>query len=204
TFAVPDAAATQEPGPSVEIAEPELRFEVCVVDEFGDAVADVELECSHGQGPETGTVTTGADGIARFERHGGPGLATLRFGDLDGLREALRTRWDQPDRRPGTQVLEPGKQLSVALLANTLDGRGFSIAASHPHTISIQPKIVLARLFGPSFEPSKSLVLPAALARLAAVRRMIADHSHGCVLISSAGSKESPCWRSRAAVVHDF
>jgi OmpA family protein len=161
-----DLAGPPEPPPP----GPPVPFEVRVVDELGDAVAGVELTWS--QAGETGSATTDGSGVARFERPPGPSFASVRFTDLDALRESMRPRWDAAGRSPGQTPVESSDDVTVVFLRDELDGRGFSLVAKTPHDISVQPYVLLARLFGLVFETSKSFLLPEAIPSLRAMRRI--------------------------------
>ncbi|MCA9709703.1 MAG: hypothetical protein KDK70_27945, partial [Myxococcales bacterium] len=158
----------EPPPPAAEA--PDLRFEVRVIDELGEPVAGVELRWTHVG--ESDTVTTDGDGRARFERPPGPSAASVRLADLDGLRDALRPRWDATGRSPGAEVIEPSDDVSVAFLREDLGDKSFGIFAGTPHEISIQPYVMLARLFGLTFETSKSFLMPDAIPSVRAMRRL--------------------------------
>jgi len=158
-------------GPPPLAAEaPDLHFEVRVIDELGEPVAGVELRWNHVGDSET--VTTGGDGWARFDRPPGPSAASVRPSDLAGLRDALRPRWDATGRSPGAEIVEPSDEVSVEFLREGLGTKSFGLRAGTPHTISIQPYVMLARLFGLTFETSKAFLMPEAIPSVRAMRRL--------------------------------
>ncbi|HWB75746.1 MAG TPA: hypothetical protein VG755_12350 [Nannocystaceae bacterium] len=159
----------QKPPPS-QPAAPDVQFEVRVVDELGEPVAGVELTWT--QSGDTGSATTDGSGVARFTRPPGPSFASVRFTDLDALRDTMKPKWDATGRSPGTTPIVASDDVTVVFLRDDLDGRTFPLVAKQSHDISVQPYVLLARLFGLSFETSKCFLLPEAIPSLRAMRRI--------------------------------
>lgn len=186
-----DLAPAPEPEP--EPVGPPVPFEVRVIDELGEPVSGVELVWS--QSGDTDTVTTDGSGVARFERPPGPSFASVRFKDLAALRESMRPIWDATGRSPGAPAIEASDDVTVVFLRADLDGRSFPLVAKTPHDISVQPYVLLARLFGLVFETSKCFLLPEAIPSLRAMRRIyIANPDTTLLLVGHTDTTGEPSY----------
>ncbi len=151
-------------------------FEVRLVDEIGAAISGISLELS-----VDGTRLrhdTGEDGKVRVE-DAELSTAYVDIADPAQLYEELANRWAQV--RSGEWVSEQ-KPDHTFFPANAIP-RGVRLAWETPHTLVVQPRVVLGRLGGVLFDSSKSFLLPQALPCLQRMKRLYDANPGSDVLI---------------------
>jgi outer membrane protein OmpA-like peptidoglycan-associated protein len=166
-----------EPGPPRQTAPTvakTTRFEVQIVDELGEPVPDVALVLQEDGGSRT--ITTDGGGIARVDDATGS-FGAVRFGSVPALRTPLHERWRTI--RPG-DWLEPDTERTVLQLREQMPS--VSLRADTPHVISVQPRVVLARLLGMLFDTDKTFLLPTALSTIRAVKQLYDENPRASVL----------------------
>lgn len=150
-------------------------FEVRVVDELGQPLEGVGLSLF-----VDGTdhrITTDSEGVARVE---GATLsnATVKIDDLAALRELVRPRWEQV--REGDWLASEPEHTYLGARAPLPVVR---IRSKTPHTLVVQPRVILARIKGMLFDTSKSFLLPNALAHLPRLTSLYANNPHSTLLL---------------------
>jgi outer membrane protein OmpA-like peptidoglycan-associated protein len=168
-----ESARADAPRKPSETSAP-TRFEVQIVDELGVPVADVPLVFHEGGG--TRSLTTDGSGIARID-DGTGSFCAVSFGNVPALRAPLHERWRTI--RPG-DWLEPADERSVVQLRETIPG--VSLRADTPHVISVQQRVVLARLLGMLFDTDKTFLLPSALGTIRSVKQLYDENPGASVL----------------------
>jgi len=147
---------------------PRPRFVFRLVDELGLPLAQVPLELSVLGLPET--TVTDADGFARVDNLAAD-AAAIRFLDAESLKTELLKRWSKPrvgayvHAAPGLQVI-PLKGLAEVVLVQSVPLQ----------VVSVQPRVVQARLTGAMFDTDKSFVLPSVIPSLRALAAMYAEN----------------------------
>jgi outer membrane protein OmpA-like peptidoglycan-associated protein len=151
---VPQADA--EPRPSVE--EPTTWFEVHVVDEIGEPLDGLQLTMFVDGADRR--ITTDASGSARVD-NATLSNATVKIDDLAALRELVKPRWEQ---------VREGEWIDVQDEHTYLEARAplpvVRVTGKAPHTLVVQPRVILARIKGMLFDTNKSFLLPKALSHL--------------------------------------
>jgi outer membrane protein OmpA-like peptidoglycan-associated protein len=125
-----------------------------LVDELGGAIAGEKLELAF----DNEQVTLTGDGKGQIRVDNPPVLvARLKLLEPDSLEKKLKALWDKP--RPGAR-LRVGPGVEVVSFRDAISelvvGEGTTI-------VSVQPRVVKARLFGSFFETSKTFLLRSAL-----------------------------------------
>lgn len=169
-----DAATTTSAPAATKTTTTPTRFEVQIVDELGEPVPDVPLVFHEGGG--TRSLTTDGDGIARID-DGTGSFAAVSFGNIPALRAPLHERWRTI--RPG-DWLEADDERSILQLRETMPS--VSLRADKPHVISVQQRVVLARLLGMLFDTDKTFLLPSALGTIRSVKALYDDNPGASVL----------------------
>jgi outer membrane protein OmpA-like peptidoglycan-associated protein len=170
-LAAPEPAREQPPASQ---ASRTTRFEVQLVDELGEPVPDIALVLSEDGGSRT--ITTDGDGMARIE-DATASFGAVRIGSVPALREPLHERWRTI--RLG-DWLEPAPERTVLQLREEMPS--VSLRADTPHVISVQPRVVLARLVGMFFATDKTFLLPSGLATIRAVKQLYDENPRATVL----------------------
>ena len=152
---------------------PRPIFGLRVVDDLGEPLdALVEL----GVAGRVERVKTDAGGWVRVDSLGAA-EATARLAEPDAVLDLLKQRWNKP--RPGGRI-QPGPGFTIL----PTDQAGQSVTLSERlHTLSIQPKVQVARLFGMFFETNKSFLLPLAISGVRAVKRLYDENPSNKLLI---------------------
>ncbi|MBN2195085.1 MAG: OmpA family protein [Polyangiaceae bacterium] len=98
-------------------------------------------------------------------------FATVRFADEASVRQKLRGRW-QAAR--GREWQDPPADMTntVAVVRRNEMLPAISVVAEEPHRIVLQPRVVLAQLFGMWFETSKCFLLPTAMEGVRFIRTL--------------------------------
>ena len=145
----------EPPAPPPRRAPVSNRLVIRFVDEIGVAIPGAKVNIAHA-GQVSGRTTDGS-GVARVDDAVvSSGVATLP--ELGGVRNALKPRWGQV--RAG-RVLDESSGFTIWELDDSPPP--FGVAAGKIQVVSIQPRVVRARLIGPFFETAKSFLLPATL-----------------------------------------
>ncbi|MBC8070173.1 MAG: hypothetical protein IAG13_17700 [Deltaproteobacteria bacterium] len=179
-----------EPLPSVRLADlaghaaseqrteqaASTTFEIRVVDELDVGLVGAAVRFTH-EGFPYDAVTDG-NGVARLETTG-VGFASVVVARPDELRDELAARW--ATIREGEQV-QPAPDVTVRHLSGEL-ALGAELVAKTPHTISIHPDVVLARLLGFHFDTGATFLLPTAIPNIRAVRELYEAHGGSDLLI---------------------
>lgn len=154
---------------------PRPQFVLQLVDELGLPLAGVRLEFSVlGTPLERETDDTG---FARVDDLAAD-AAAIRFLDAESLLAELRKRWNSA--RVGTYVHQAAGVL--VLPVNQLKDAVF--AQSEPRLrVSIQPRVVQARITGSMFDTDKSFVLPAVLPSLRELARLYEENAGSKLLL---------------------
>ncbi len=150
-------------------------FEVRVVDELGEPIADVPLEL-HVEGHHA--LTTDGDGRTRLDgvhEHYG----SVHIAELNALRELLRPRWDTI--REG-EWLEQQADHSFAPLRGQKPIES-GVRSETLHTIVIQPWVIRARLIGMYFDTNKCFLLPKALTDIKKLKQLYDRYPDSAILV---------------------
>jgi outer membrane protein OmpA-like peptidoglycan-associated protein len=127
---------------------------VQVVDEVGEPLAGVPVEFGEGDGAEP-LVT---DDLGRAEVDDlGLGSPVVRITDAQGLKAELKARWSKA--RGGVR-LTASEEIATCFVATATEPVEFGEVTRL--RLSIQPRVILARLLGLVFETNKSFLLPGA------------------------------------------
>jgi flagellar motor protein MotB len=146
-----------------------------LVDEVGKPLSGVPLR--FGEGAEAETLTTDAEGLAQVDDLAVEGL-TATITDDAGVRAELKSRWAKPQvggilgALPETLVRFPSEFLDPIELAGVTRLR-----------VSLQPKVLLARLLGLVFETNKSFVVPTAIPDLLELQTLSEENPDSEVLV---------------------
>ena len=155
------------------IPRPTVGIEL--VDEVGKPLSGVPLQ--FGEGATAETLTTDAAGLAQIDDLGVDGL-TATITDESSLRAELKSRWAKPQTGgilgalPGTLVRFPNEFLEPIDLTGVTRLR-----------VSLQPKVLLARLLGLVFETNKSFVVPTAIPDLLELQTLSEENPDSEVLV---------------------
>lgn len=149
-------------------------FEATIVDELGEGIEGVPV-IFHVDGTRR-TIVSDGDGLARLDDAEGD-FAVIELEDTPALREPLHARWRSI--RDGAW-LEPADDRSVLQLRRTMPE--VSVRAGRPHVISMQQRLVLARLLGMIFDTDKTFLLPTALGTIRSVKQLYDENPGAQVL----------------------
>jgi outer membrane protein OmpA-like peptidoglycan-associated protein len=171
-----ELAEPEEPASPSEppAAEATTFFEVKLVDELGEPIAGITVTFRVDGGERT--AETDAGGVARID-DAASSFASVSIHDTEALREPLHERWRSI--RPG-DWLEPEDERTVLQLRREMPS--VSLRAERLHEISIQPRVVLARLLGMLFQTDKTFLLPSALGTIRDVARLYEENAGATVL----------------------
>lgn len=150
------------------------QYEVRVVDELGEPIDGVSL--SFFIDGKSEAMTTRTDGVARLDAT--PGAGTVTVDDPGGMLETLRARWTEV--RDGAWLEEAPEHTFVSLLAPL---PVVELRSGMPHTLVLQPQVVLGRIQGMLFDTNRSFLLPSALGHLPRLTALYADHPESALLI---------------------
>lgn len=150
-------------------------FEATIVDELGEGIEGVPV-IFHVDGTRR-TIVSDGGGLARLDDAEGD-FAVIELEDTPALREPLHARWRSI--RDGAW-LEPGDDRSVLQLRRTMPE--VSVRGRRPHVISMQQRLVLARLLGMLFDTDKTFLLPTALGTIRSVKQLY-DENHGAQVLA--------------------
>ena len=162
--------------PSQPVAPMSTWFELRIVDELAQAIADVAIALT--VDGELRELQTDGDGRVRID-DASTSFATARIGNA-GLDDVLRERWTQPraqtwwvpDDAANTTIVRHGRQMaSVALAGKT------------PHTVVVQPSLSRARIVGAGFDLDKTFLRPAALPHIQSVVALYGAHPGAALLV---------------------
>ena len=159
TAPAPAEVATSSPSSNLSTPTKLSWYEITVIDEVGEPLADTELEFQvSGQKKKR---TTDGNGKARLDQVP-DGIATVAFTSETDVRAALRERWEEPRQKEWTDANDLGAHTEVKVrrlspLPST------TVFSEEPHTLVLQPRVVQAILHGMWFDTSKSFLLPTAL-----------------------------------------
>jgi outer membrane protein OmpA-like peptidoglycan-associated protein len=169
-----DLASRSPNEPVKETAK--VSFEVRVVDELDVPLADVAVRFTH-EG-DVHDATTDGSGFAKLDTEGVSFASVVIVRPAD-LEDELAARWTTI--RAGERV-EPAPDVTVRHLAEELT-LGADLVAKTPHTISIQPNVLLARLIGFHFDMGTTFLLPTAIPNIRAVKELYAECSGSDLLV---------------------
>lgn len=139
--------------PEFPPADGRTWFQARVVDGIGHPLAGIELTLEH-DGSRT-TLTTDADGTVRLDA-AIANRAVLTIESNKALASALTEAWARPTTEP---PLSPGPRLDVVHVRGSALPP-VAIDAEAPHTVSVQPLVVLGRLVGMFFDTDRTFLLP--------------------------------------------
>jgi len=154
---------------------PRSRVLVQFVDEVGVPLSGVPVEM--GSEGETETLTSDDSGRAQVDDLGDADF-TLTVTDDSALRPELKKRWGKP--QVGGILAETEETLVRFLDDVTVP---VELGELTRVRISVQPRVILARLLGLIFETNKSFVLPSALPELKGLKALSDEHPTSEVLI---------------------
>jgi hypothetical protein len=149
-------------------------FEVQYVDEIGVPIVGLEVVFSFDG--RTLKATTDDNGVARLNE-ASVGSIRVDVADTEALRGLLKSRWDQI--RSGDRLTKDDG-VTVLLLHDPLEEVQLDKKARK--VISIQPKVVLARLFGMLFDTDKNFLLPTAIPTIRELRDFYDDNPKSALL----------------------
>jgi len=170
----PSTHAPPAPGPGPSPEEDTAVFEMRVVDEVGEPVEGVALSFFV-DGSEHPATTDGS-GVAQVEAAGRAG--TVSLGDSGALVELLRPRWEQA--RDG-QWLDDDTEHTYVSPASTVPV--VQVRGDQPHTLVLQPRVLMARVRGMLFDTNRAFLLPGALDHLPRLTALYADHPQSTLLL---------------------
>ena len=150
-------------------------FEVCVIDEVGDAVSGLEMAFNI-EGNRQSKNTDG-DGKARVDDAPGE-FASVTVASAQAARKLLRARWDEVRDKPR---IKPDSDVEVCRLSDELPT--LELKNKKPCTLSIQPYVVQGRLLGGFFDTSKSFVLPNGIDGVRGLVELQAKHPDTVLLV---------------------
>jgi outer membrane protein OmpA-like peptidoglycan-associated protein len=170
----PEAAASVN-----DVLDVPLKLEFLslrLVDEVGEPLDGQAVALSFPD--DEADLTTNGSGQVRIQNPPGGAAATLTFPDETGLRRVLQSRWSKARNKPR---LRASRSVSVVSLSEVLD----SEIALEPgvRTVSLQPRVVLARFVGLFFDTSKTFPLPSALSGLGQLQPLYDAHPTSSLLI---------------------
>jgi outer membrane protein OmpA-like peptidoglycan-associated protein len=161
--------------PSADAASKLTFFEVQFVDEIREPIVGLKVTF-HVDGSDVPGVTRG-DGVARLDNVTATSCR-VEVDSVNQLRILVKDRWDR---------VRSGKRLtnSDGVEVRPLQDKfgDVQLINEKRRTISVQPKVVLARLFGLLFDTSKNFLLPTALATIQQLRDFYDQHPISTLLI---------------------
>lgn len=151
-------------------------FEVKLVDELGEPIEGVDLIFNSDDIDQM--KTTDSSGIARID-DSTSSFGSVRFASPPALRGALKSRWDSA--REG-EYLEPGQNITrIFLRGNQFEP--IDLQDQTPHTITVQPYVMLAQLFGMFFDTNKNFLLPTAISSIRGLKQIYDQNPETEVLV---------------------
>lgn len=174
-FDAPEPLVEADDEPRGGVEEPRTWFLVNVVDEIGEPLEGLQLTMF--VDGEDRRVTTDASGSGRID-DATLSNATVKIDDLAALRELVKPRWEQVREGEWLDVedehtyLEPRAPLPVVRLTGKT-----------PHTLVVQPRVLLARIKGMVFDTNKAFLLPKALPHLPRLTALYEQRRPAIVLV---------------------
>ena len=147
------------------------------VDELGKPVSGLGVLFDLPSGPTP--KTTGGDGMVRANDVPSD-FASAVLADLDATRALLKPRWDQV-RGPAT--CRAAEEVLVWRVGDEGDDIDLELQPDKLRTVSLQPFVVQARLFGGFFDTSKSFVLPNGVEAVRGLVTFQQQHSDALLLL---------------------
>ncbi len=167
---VPYLDAPEDPSPEVT-----TWFQARVVD--GEAIPLVGVPVIVDHGTSRADLVTDGDGIVRLDGVTST-RATLTIPRSEELDEALVAAWSRPATR---QPLTAGPRCSVVHVRGE-NTTAAAIDAEAPHTVSVQPFVVLGRMLGMFFDTDRSFPLPPSRDAIAEMRALY-DRCTPCTVL---------------------
>jgi outer membrane protein OmpA-like peptidoglycan-associated protein len=173
---ITDLADLAGPTESTEQESKTSWFEVRLVDEIGEPISGIPLVVF--VDGERQNHDTDGDGKVRID-DAELGTAYVDFADPSKLYDDLKERWAE---------IRDGEWVSEALPDHTFFRasklpKGVRLQWETPHTLVVQPRVVLGRLGGLLFDTSKSFLLPSALPPLQRLKRLYDSNPDSALLI---------------------
>ena len=153
---------------------PRRKLRVCLVDQQGTPIADQPLELLLGE--ETVKLTTNARGEVSIENPACD-VAKVTIPEPAALRDKLKERWQKSSVGPR---LHEADDLRVVHLTESLEPIPVQLGKT---TLSVQPRVRLARLRGTFFDENRCFLLPAGVSSLAQLVELHAEAPHCEALI---------------------
>ena len=154
-------------------------LEVCYVDEIGRPLDGLAVEITHRGTPQQ--LTTDGRGVAWVEAEPGD-TGSVRVADVAGLRARMKPRWDQVDRVSSNGPLRETNRRTVQFLrGDALEA--VALTTERSHTVSIQPYVLQARLFGLYFDTNKCFLLPTAIPGIRLMKGIYDENTNTELLI---------------------
>jgi outer membrane protein OmpA-like peptidoglycan-associated protein len=154
------------------------RFLVKVVDEVGEAIANVKLRFSSGN--STQYVNTNGQGKASIS--GMPtSVGTVQFANEGDVRNTLRERWSQARGKPWFQSDNPHTSYWPVRRRKELESQ--VLLDNVEHTLVLQPWVVQARLLGMHFDTSKCFLLPEAMDSMRMITGLYKENPESDLLV---------------------
>jgi len=147
-----------------------------LVDEVGEPLKAEAISLSFPR--DELALTTDAKGQVRVQNPPGGSAATLGFPSEDALRKELQTRWSKVRNKV---TLNGSRSLSVVSLSEAFD-QSIDLDPG-VRTVSIQPRVELARFVGLFFDTAKTFLLPSALPELGKLQPLYDAHPNSTLLI---------------------
>jgi len=116
--------------------------------------------------------------MARIDKSSGT-TATARVSDLEALRNALKPRWSEAQKKPWLD--DSSGCTLLPLFGDTLPK--IDLYAEELRTLSVQPFVARARHIGGFFDPSKCIVLPSGLEGVRGIFLMAGDYPGSKLLL---------------------
>jgi outer membrane protein OmpA-like peptidoglycan-associated protein len=148
-----------------------------VVDEVGEPLKSqaVALDYAGGEHVE---LTTDAKGQVRVQNPPGGASGLLTFPAAEALRAELEQRWSKVRNKPRLRA-----NRAVTVVSVTEQLREEVAVTPGVRTVSLQPRVELARFVGLFFETSKSFLLPSARAHLGQLQALYDAHPNSTLLV---------------------
>jgi outer membrane protein OmpA-like peptidoglycan-associated protein len=170
----PEAASTVN-----DVLDVPLKLEflsLTLLDEVGDPLKSQGVTLTYPN--DEVALTTDATGQVRVQNPPGGAAAVLGFSDEPALRKELKSRWSKPRNKP---ALRASRSVEVLSLTDVID----QDLALEPgaRTVSVQPRVELARFVGLFFDTSKTFLLPSAQAELGKLQPLYDAHPNSTLLV---------------------
>jgi outer membrane protein OmpA-like peptidoglycan-associated protein len=165
---------------------------VRLVDELGEPIASEKVILHVGD--ESVALTTDEHGAAAIINPPVP-IIDVELPDFDGLVKRLKPRWDRV--RPGRRLVA-GERVRVISLTEEPEPVGVGEGTT---LLSVQPRVVEARVTGMFFDTNKAFLLPSAILGMRGMKRFNDENPDAVLLVvGHADTAGSPAYNDKLSL----